>query len=138
MSLLRPLLILVAVFGSGVLAGVALERWSFHPAPEGIVSLKAAPLENGVPVVLKGVGLTPEQEERMRAVRERWQPQADSLMLRLLPELRRIQHGMFQEMVCVLTPAQDSAYLAWRRQNGLNLAEGDEQMTLVREGRCPK
>ncbi|MFN8654366.1 MAG: hypothetical protein U0133_20880 [Gemmatimonadales bacterium] len=137
MTLLRPVLILVAVFASGVLAGIALERWQFHPPMEGLVTVKSPPLVNGVPLMLKRFGLSPEQEARMRAVKDRWQPRADSLMQGLFPGLRQIQSGMFQEMMCVLTPAQDSAYLAWRRQMRFNIAEGEAQLSLVREGRCP-
>ena len=106
-------------------------------APGGPVALRFIPREI-IPERLRRLGLTQEQETRIRAVFTRWQPRADSVMSAMLPRVRDIEHGMFQEMVCVLTPAQDSAYLAWRRTNGLNQAEGAEQTRLVREGKCPE
>jgi hypothetical protein len=133
----QTMLLLAAIFGSGVLAGMAVERF-IADRPEGRVLLKTPPLEDGIPLQLKRLGLTPGQERQIRAVAGRWQPRADSVMKVLLPEVRGIQHGMFQEMVCILTPAQDSAYLAWRQREGLNQAEGEEQMTRVREGSCPR
>lgn len=133
---IQTIVLLAAIFGSGLLAGMAVERLR-TAGPQGRVLLKTPPLEDGIPVQLKRLGLTPEQERRIRGVAARWQPRADSVMRVLLPEVRGIQHGMFQEMVCILTPAQDSAYLAWRKREGLNQAEGEEQMTRVREGSCP-
>ncbi len=133
----QTILLVAAIFGSGLLAGMALERVRAD-RPQGGVLLKTPPQEDGIPLQLKRLGLTPEQERRIRAVAASWQPRADSVMRVLLPEVRGIQHGMFQEMVCILTPAQDSAYLAWRKREGLNQAEGEEQMTRVREGSCPR
>lgn len=130
-------LLLAAIFASGVLTGLAVARRGAAEGAQGRVLVKEPPRDNGIPLPLTRLGLTADQERRMREIAARWQPRVDSIMRVLLPEIRAINHGMFQEMVCILTPTQDSAYLAWRTREGLNQAEGEEQMTRVRDGTCP-
>lgn len=134
---LQTVLLVAAIFASGVLTGVALDRLAFAPAGDRRGLTFKPTGENGVPIVFGRLDLTADQEARIRAIGARWQPRADSLMEALFPRVKEINRGMFQEMACVLTPAQDSAYLAWRKREGLNVAEGEEQLALVREGKCP-
>jgi hypothetical protein len=133
---IRSLLLLAAVFASGSFAGIAADRLARRDSRETSLFKRPA-VENGIPTRLLRLGLTQEQQRRMRAISTRWQPRADSVMESLIPRVQEIEHGMFQEMACVLTPAQDSAYLAWRKREGLNQAEGEEQLSRVRSGTCP-
>ncbi len=133
----RTVLLLLAIFASGILAGIALESRVLRNNPEATYAIWRPAVKNGIPTRLLRLGLTEEQQTRMREISARWQPQADSIMSNLEPRVREIEHGMFQEMACVLTPAQDSAYIAWRKKEGMNLAEGEEQMARRRAGTCP-
>jgi hypothetical protein len=137
----RGIIVLVAVCAAGVLAGVALDRIAFRRewrrAERVLRAAGNEPPRDGIPERLRNLGLTPAQEARIRAISARYQPRADSLMRDLFPRVRDIEQGMFQEMVCVLTPAQDSAYMEWRRREGLNMDEGREQLSRVEAGTCP-
>ncbi|HSB55833.1 MAG TPA: hypothetical protein VLD58_15835 [Gemmatimonadales bacterium] len=137
----RGLALLLAMFLAGAMAGAATDRYILkrdRPLLERESGLRRRGPDAGeIPARLRQLGLTPEQERRIRAVFARWQPRADSIMRDVLPQVRAIEHGMFQEMVCVLTPAQDSAYLAWRTREGLNAEEGREQLSRVTAGTCP-
>jgi len=133
----RSLLLVAVVFASGAIAGLAVDRLALRDRRDTRYLFKRPAVENGIPTRLLQLGLTPDQQRRIRAISAAWQPRADSVMEDLIPRVRAIEHGMFQEMACVLTPAQDSAYLAWRKSAGLNLAEGEEQMSRRRAGSCP-
>jgi hypothetical protein len=133
----RGLALLAAVFLAGALAGAAISRYGLRQVG-GDPALRGGKHDVAeIPERLRRLGLTPDQEQRIRAVYARWQPRADSIMRGVLPQVREIEHGMFQEMICVLTPAQDTAYLAWRTKLGLNEAEGREQLSRVTAGTCP-
>lgn len=134
---IRSLLLLATVFVSGALAGIAVDRILLREDHGSRYSFWRPAEDNGIPTRLTQLGLTEDQQRRMRTISARWQPRADSVIQDLVPRVREIEHGMFQEMACVLTPAQGSAYLAWRKKEGLNEAEGEEQLSRVRQGTCP-
>jgi hypothetical protein len=137
----RGLALLVATFLAGGLGGVAADRLILPRGEPGVsgrgVLLRKEPDRDGIPERIRQLHLTPDQETRIRAISTRWQSRADSILSAMLPRVRDIEHGMFQEMMCVLTPAQDSAYLAWRVRLGLNQEEGREQLSRVTAGTCP-
>ena len=139
---IRGLALLVVTFLAGGLAGAAVSRLIPHQTegggPERGLTRHKEPNRDGIPERLRQLNLTRDQEARIRAVSARWQPHADSILAVMLPRVREIEHGMFQEMMCVLTPAQDSAYMAWRGRLGLNEAEGREQLSRVTAGTCPR
>jgi len=138
----RGLALLVVTFLAGGLAGAAVSRLIPQQVesrgPDRGLMRQKEPDRDGIPERLRQLNLTPDQEARIRAVSARWQPHADSILAVMLPRVREIEHGMFQEMMCVLTPAQDSAYMAWRTRLSLNEAEGKEQMSRVTAGTCPR
>jgi hypothetical protein len=91
----------------------------------------------GIPFALRAVKLTPEQIERVNAVTARFRPEADSLMRMIRPRIIELNARMQQEAMCVLTPDQRKAWMAWRVREHLSLDEGKQMLELANSGRCP-
>lgn len=97
-----------------------------------------APVEGaGIPRQIVQLGLSADERERIRAVVARRQPTADSIMESVTPRVRKLELTMRQEMMCVLTPAQRSQWMDWRRRQGLSLSEGEDWLALVSANTCP-
>ncbi len=101
--LLQGLLLLVVVFGAGVLTGGAVERIRVsrtRPMP--------APMEDRGPVPwpFARLDLTEEQESRIVEIFESGRPLTDSIMQEVMPRLTAINDSIREEIRRVLTPEQ--------------------------------
>ena len=91
-----------------------------------------------IPDQFAGLGLSPAQIDRLAAIAKRRRPQSDSVnaVLRALrPTVQHMETEMMQEMVCALSPAQQSAWLA--RVTGMDSDVVAERYRLARTHTCP-
>lgn len=152
----RGILLLAVTFLAGGVAGAAVYRLFKPPqqttlaAAERLARLRdlrrgdmteggrsVEARNEGIPVTLWNVDLTDEQRAKVRAIMARMQPTADSLMRSVRPRVFALDLQMRQEAMCVLTPTQREAWMAWRRRENLSMEEGGEMMKLVTSNACP-
>lgn len=139
----QGLALLAVAFVVGGLAGAAVDRvyvssragisFRFEPGRrEGV-----AERENSeIPDQITRLGLSEDQVKRIRAVLARHTPAVDSMMRTLREGLPRVEHLARQEMMCVLTPAQQQAWIDWRNHERFSSAETTDWLVLVRTGTC--
>jgi Spy/CpxP family protein refolding chaperone len=152
----RGIFLLAVAFVAGAVAGAAVYRLVQPPqqttlaAADRLARLRdmrrgegeeggrrVDPRNEGIPVTLWNVDLTDEQRAKVRAIMARMQPTADSLMRSVRPTVFALDLQMRQEAMCVLTPTQREAWMAWRRRENLSMEEGGEMMKLVTSNACP-
>ena len=93
-----------------------------------------------IPDQFAGLGLSPAQIDRLAAIAQRRRPQSDSVnaVLRAIrPTVQRMETEMMQEMVCALTPAQQSAWFAHVQSGGMDPQVVAERYRLARTHTCP-
>jgi hypothetical protein len=103
--------LLVAVFGSGLMAGAAGER--LH-ARRMLVTIETQP---GLPDELTRLQLSPAQAEQITGILERGRPRTAALLRDLVPQLCAVLASIDTEVRAVLTPDQRAALDAARRQH---------------------
>jgi hypothetical protein len=149
----RGIVLLLVVGIAGGAAGGAIDRWwttRRERSGEGGYVVNVEPrrarsrtleLRSGedeaIPFALRSVNLTPEQVERIHALSARYRPAAESLMRSVAPRVQELNSRMQKEAMCVLTPAQRTAWMAWRERERLSLEEGKQMLELANSGRCP-
>ena len=92
-----------------------------------------------IPDQFAGLGLSSAQIDRLAAIAKRRRPQSDSVnaVLRALrPTVQHMETEMMQEMVCALSPAQQSAWLT-RVSAGMAADVVAERYRLARTHTCP-
>lgn len=108
---LQAILVLIAVFAVGLLAGAALDRaWWQRPHPPGQGGPPPGghgPGPKGLPPELgEKLGLTADQDRRIQEIFAGSRPRADAVLDRFLPELRAVADSVRTEIRNVLTPRQ--------------------------------
>lgn len=147
----RAALLLAAVFVAGGIAGAAIDRIvvtrnTGTPAiavaymPKGS-DARPGPTAVDIPYAFQQLGLTDDERVRVRAIVQRMRPQSDSLWdqvrTEVLPKSRSLETRMFQDILCVLTPAQRERWRSNVVRGGFDTAVVNERLRPVREGRCP-
>lgn len=148
----RAVLLLAAVFVAGAIAGAAVERLvaTRAAAASPLAGVAYAPKIGGdgvgpaaqdIPYAVRQLDLTDDERAKVRAIVQRVRPQSDTLWLQvrteILPKSRALETRMFQDILCVLTPAQRET---WRRQmteQAFDTAVVNERLRPALEGRCP-
>jgi len=102
--------LLVAVFGSGLMAGAAGER--LH-ASRMFVTIETQP---GLPDELTRLRLSQAQAEQITGILERGRPRTAALLRDLVPQLCAVLAAIDTEVRAVLTPDQRTALDAARQQ----------------------
>jgi len=104
---LQGILLLTGVFLIGALAGAAFERARVgHPFHEPL-----PPQGSGLPPGLRdALGLTEDQETRIRVILETGRPRTDSVMNEFLPRLRAVTDSIRAEVRTLLTPEQQEIF----------------------------
>jgi hypothetical protein len=94
-------LLLVGTFAAGVVTGAGVVRWFAPAAPTAVAPppLPAARLP-------REIRLTPEQDEKARAIGERYRPELEALAREMRPKVRAVQDRMEGEFLALLTPEQ--------------------------------
>lgn len=108
----RTAVLLVCVFVAGGLSGGAIDRWlgscrsplSVQPPPG--------------PAGLSGLNLTPEQEEKARAIGDRHRPELEAIRQEVMPRVLDIHDRMGRELREILTPSQQAAFDRSREKQG--------------------
>jgi hypothetical protein len=91
-----------------------------------------------IPFALSRLDLTQEQQEQIRRIVIRIRPRTDSLWNAVRPRAQELESQMFQESLCVLTPAQIDHYKDNQRAENFPPAVTAERLRLVATGDCPK
>ena len=121
--------VIAGVFAAGAAAGIAADRYYRtlrQPEPRGELELRAGPggprsadpairraMATGIPIHIERLNLTPAQESALTAIAKRRRPRADSILRALRPVTRSLETEMMQEMLCALSPAQQTHWLAY-------------------------
>ena len=148
----RGLLLLVAMFIAGGLAGAAVDRAYIVRHRKAEATNEVARLaarrdierrnlsdrEVEIPFALAQLNLTQEQEEEIRRIVIRIRPRTDSLWNAVRPRAQALESLMFQESLCVLTPQQIDHYKDNQRAQSFPPAITAERLRLVTTGGCPK
>ena len=144
------ILALAVVFLAGAAAGAALDRHFLLRIPVEYVARQGAgadrdgerspqvrrALETGIPVAMLQLQLTPEQQATLTEIAKRRRPRADSVMRALRPVVGGLETQMMQEMLCALSPAQQSHWLALMDTMKFSPEVVAERYRPVREHTC--
>jgi len=104
---LQAILLLLAVFVIGALAGAAFERgrWRRWPPPP------PPPPPHGLPPGLREeLHLTPDQATRIEEILDRSRARTDVVLDQFLPRLRAVTDSIRAEVRAVLTPEQQKRF----------------------------
>ena len=148
----RGLLLLLAMFVAGGLAGAAIDRayvvrrrdaeansWMGRVAARRELERRnPSDREVEIPFALSRLNLTQDQEEQIRRIVIRIRPRTDSLWNAVRPRAQALESQMFQESLCVLTPGQIDHYKDNQRADNFPPAVTAERLRLVATGSCPK
>lgn len=145
----RGFAVLVVVFIAGALAGsvggrMALRRelqvgaggWSAE-REAGRRRIQAPVDIDQIPTPLIQLGLTPDQEARLHDIARRWRPRAATELSEMRERVGELENGMFADMLCVITPAQQDRYLAVLQGSHAPQALIDKRFANVRAKTCP-
>ena len=138
----RGLLLLLAAFVAGGLAGGALDRvyiirMTMRRAQEerrGGADTRAV---DRIPTPLEALDLTSEQQASLREIARKWRPQAGVALDEMRKKVSGMENDMFAEMLCVLTDAQRERYVHDLTENPFGRSVVDKRMSLVRAHACP-
>jgi len=115
--------LLLLTFVVGGLAGVALERvMAARRSPELAtpMGMMRPGMEVPFPMMFEQLGLTQEQQSRIREIMAESRPRTEELMAETMPRLRQFTDSVRQEIRAVLTPEQaatmDSLFAAMRHR----------------------
>jgi hypothetical protein len=153
----RGALLLGVVFLAGALGGAALDRaWV---ANRMLIAVRASGFavgeeprrsrnspeaerarQSAIPDQFVRLHLTPQQESVLTDIARRRRPRADSILRALRPTVSHMETEMMQEMLCALTPAQQTDWLAYMQRNSSNWSPDlvAERYKLVATHACPK
>ena len=98
-------LLLVGLYGVGVVTGAAVCRWM---APRAEWRPPHGPPPGGPPMPpeWRALDLTAEQTTHARAIAEKHRPELEAVIKDTFPRLRAIDEQMEQELRAILTPEQ--------------------------------
>jgi len=116
---------------ASLLAGEGRGRLSRN-SPEGERRLLST-----IPDQFTRLHLTPHQDSVLSAIARRRRPRADSVMQALRPTVQHLETEMMQEMLCALTPAQQTDWLAYMQADHWNPDVVAERYKLVQNHTCP-
>ncbi|HKW49314.1 MAG TPA: hypothetical protein VJN70_17805 [Gemmatimonadaceae bacterium] len=147
----RGVLLLLAMFVAGGLAGAAIDRAYSVRHRSTQANNEAAQLaarreterrtlsgrQVEIPFALARLDLTPQQEEQIRRIVLRIRPRTDSLWNAVRPRAQALESQVFQESLCVLTPQQIDHYKDYQRAADFPPAITTERLRLVTTGTCP-
>ena len=146
----RGLLILAVVFIAGGLAGAAADRLYVVRQRNAAADLAMRQLrerrgagrgrsaEIEVPFALARLDLTAEQQQQIRQIVMRFRPITDSIWNSLRPRAQALETQLFQESLCVLTPAQLEEWKEYQRKSDFPESVTTARLQLVATGNCPK
>ncbi len=100
-------LVLVAVFAGGVATGVGAS-WALRPPPHGRPG--RPPAGGGLPPFVGELGLSAEQQARVRAIVEGHRGEMEAAIRDAFPRVRAIQDRVDGEIREVLTPEQAARF----------------------------
>jgi Spy/CpxP family protein refolding chaperone len=134
----KGLALLLITFVAGSLAGVALERiMAAQRTPELVppMGMMRPGMEVPFPMMFSELGLTPDQQTRIREIMEQSRPRTEDVLQETLPRLRALTDSVRQEIRSVLTPEQaatmDSLIMTMRHrgrwQGGRGPGKGQQQ-----------
>ncbi len=101
--------LLLITFLVGGLAGVTLERVIAArraPEPGPPLGMMRPGMEVPFPRMFRDLGLTPEQQSRIREIMEESRPRTEQLLSETMPRLREHTDSVRREIRAVLTPEQ--------------------------------
>lgn len=104
---LGAIALLLAVFSTGAVAGVAGYRWILADGKRD--DMPAPPEELGFR--LRPLALTDAQETQVRSIFERYRPELDSVLRETFPRVRAVQERIDADIVKVLTEEQRRKFL---------------------------
>lgn len=113
----RALALLLLAFAAGSAAGVAADRAYIHLRSASATSVRGtrAAAASADPVFLPppiaALGLSSDQERRVREVARRWRPKAAAAVAPIRAAVASMENDMFAEMMCVLSDAQRKQYV---------------------------
>jgi Spy/CpxP family protein refolding chaperone len=135
----RALTLLAAAAIVGVVVGVVGDRAYLqygHPVESRSRSERETDADR-IPTPLLQLGLTSDEEQRLRAIARRWRPRAASALNIVRDSVRDLENGMFAEMMCVLTPEQREKYENMLHAGDFAPPLIDRRFALVRANKCP-
>jgi len=94
-------LLLVGTFAAGVVTGAGVLRWFGPRVPESV-----APPPLPATRLPREIRLTPEQDEKARAIGDRYRPELEAVAREVRPKVRAVQDRMEAEFMELLTPEQ--------------------------------
>jgi hypothetical protein len=95
-------LLLVGTFAAGVVTGAGVLGWFAPPAREAVAPPPPLPATR----LPREIRLTAEQEEKARAIGDRYRPELEALAREMRPKVRAVQDRMEAEFMALLTPEQ--------------------------------
>ena len=122
---LRVAIVLVAVFAAGAAGGAAADHLMRRPPvvqPTDTGGRRAGRRTGDrespdiIPFPLVALGLTDSQTTELHAIARQWRPRAGEELKTFSARVTELENGMFADMLCILTPAQRSAYEAELRK----------------------
>src|SRR5438477_11070192 len=97
----RALLLLLATFTAGGVAGAAIARsW---PGRAEVKQSASEQDDARIPTPLTWLGLSDSETVKLRAVARRWRPKASAELREMRRQVAELENGMFAEMLCVLS-----------------------------------
>ncbi len=123
---LKSGLVLLGTFLAGAVAGAGVMAWARPPPPPppsmgmGMAGGLGPPGPRRLPAFVAELNLPPEQEEKARAIFEKYRPELEAVFHDAAPRARAIGERMEAELRTVLTPeqAQRLEALKARQQRG--------------------
>jgi Spy/CpxP family protein refolding chaperone len=99
-------LLLVAIFGAGVVTGAAVCRWTAPPHGEWKPPHGPPPGGPPMPPEWRALDLTADQAAQARQIADRHRPELEAAIKDTFPKLRAIDEQMEKELRAILTPEQ--------------------------------
>jgi Spy/CpxP family protein refolding chaperone len=106
--------LLLAVFSTGAVAGVAGYRWVLFDT--GREEMPPPPEELGFR--LRTLGLTTEQETSVRKIFDQYRPELDAVLRETFPKVRAVQARIDADIAKVLTVEQRQKFLNSAKPHG--------------------
>jgi len=131
---LRAMILLVATFVAGAIAGAAL--WQRIQPRHAEPRARGEVESERIPDPLEGLGLTDDERARLHAIARRWRPRANNEFEEVRRHVADLENGMFAEMLCALTPQQRDQYLQMTQEQRYDTTVVNKRFALVRENRC--
>ena len=139
----RALAVLALVFIAGLAAGVAGDRvfaakHASPPAPSTVSQGERATSDPELlPQPIAALNLSADQEQRVRAIAQRWRPKAAQAVAPIRVAVASMENDMFAEMMCVLNDAQRKQYIDELHGFHADSTVIATRMRLVTTNACP-